>query len=291
MNEGPRYGSYCLTFARVLAGWGAVSERRWPYPRGAVIWPPVEPAGLDQIARFNRLLSHFRIRSLEDARTCLAFHGPFNFAVPITASGRSASEGVVPDPDSRMEFVENHAVLAVGYDDKTELLKFQNSWGERWGQGGYGYLPYRYFETRLLDAWFEQPMTPGRWRPEFVDQAFAERLMMFPNGLGHPSAIIDLWDMANDVRLAWCFMTLRDGYLDVEDFFVRPGLGGSSHQDRLVRLVIKFANQENLQLRLWVAHADIRSCAANFGPINDFVRATALKMRPSRCSWAAFVAY
>jgi C1A family cysteine protease len=59
-----------------------------------------------------------------------------------------------------MEFVENHAVLAVGYDDKTELLKFQNSWGERWGQGGYGYLPYRYFETRLLDAWFEQPMTP-----------------------------------------------------------------------------------------------------------------------------------
>jgi len=86
-------------------------------------------------------------------------------------------------------------------------------------------------------------------------------------------------------------MTLRDGYLDVEDFFVRPGLGGSSHQDRLIRLVIKFASQEDLHLRLWVAHADIRSCAANFGPINDFLRATALKVRQSPCLWAAFVAY
>ncbi len=194
-------------------------------------------------------------------------------------------------PRSPAEFVENHAVLAVGYDDHTELLKFRNSWGRAWGQGGYGSLPYRYFQAQLLDAWFQQPTNMGRWRPDSIDEQFVGRSMMFTNGIGLPGAVIDVWDIAGDIRLAWSFMTLRDEYLDVEDFFVRPGVGGSIHQDALIQAVLGFACEQNLPLRLWVAHADIRSCAANFGPINDFLRATALKVRQSPCTWAAYVAY
>jgi hypothetical protein len=115
--------------------------------------------------------------------------------------------------------------------------------------------------------------------------------MMFPNGLGHPSAIIDLWDMTNDVRLAWCFMTLRDGYLDVED-----SLLGRASADRATRTASSDWLSSLQTKKTFNSGCGWRTPTSDharriFGPINDFVRATALKMRPSRCSWAAFVAY
>jgi C1A family cysteine protease len=48
-----------------------------------------------------------------------------------------------------------HAVMAVGYDDKTKRLLFRNSWGAAWGRAGYGEMPYGYVESRDLsdDFW------------------------------------------------------------------------------------------------------------------------------------------
>ena len=37
-----------------------------------------------------------------------------------------------------------HAVLIVGYDDRTQLFKFKNSYGTGWGQQGYGFMPYAF---------------------------------------------------------------------------------------------------------------------------------------------------
>lgn len=53
-----------------------------------------------------------------------------------------------------------HAVLGVGYDDGKQLLKFRNSWGPSWGEQGYGYLPYAYFNSSLVaDCWTIQSVT------------------------------------------------------------------------------------------------------------------------------------
>jgi hypothetical protein len=162
--------------------------------------------------------------------------------------------------------------------------------GSGWGQNSVGYLPYEYFEAYLSDAWFYYPIKQGRWRPEQTDQPSTQRVMIFNNTLGNPSAIIDLWNWADDIRVAWCFMTYRDGYLDIEDFFVRPDFYGSPHQARLIEAVFELAAQQDLRLRLWIAHADISSRAANFKLINDFVRAASFKVVRSPYPWAAYVA-
>ena len=39
-----------------------------------------------------------------------------------------------------------HAVLIVGYDEKMNMFKFRNSYGENWGDHGYGYIPFKYLE-------------------------------------------------------------------------------------------------------------------------------------------------
>lgn len=40
----------------------------------------------------------------------------------------------------------SHAIILTGFHDGREIFEFRNSWGEDWGDGGYGYLPYAYVQ-------------------------------------------------------------------------------------------------------------------------------------------------
>ena len=290
MNEGPKYGSYCLTAVRVRAGWGVVAEHRWPFPRGHVTWPPVEPPGLDRIARFNRTLSHFRIRSIDEGKRCLAGKTLFGFSVPITRQWYTAKDGIIEMPHAPF-LDQQHAVTAVGYNDSTGLRMFINSWGREWGQSGIGYLPYEYFNRFVSDGWFTCPMNTGRWLPEIEGQEFSQRVLVVRNPLGHAGVIIDLWDVPKDIRIGWCFMTLRmdGGPLEIEDYFLKPEFYGTGHQRTLAEKVLHFAISQELPIKLWVPYADIRSRAANFRNLNDFIRTARLNLRPSPHSWAAYL--
>ena len=65
-----------------------------------------------------------------------------------------------------------HAVTVVGYENKTGAIKdsvfiFKNSWGVKWGAGGYGYATYDYFlhnlvDTALLEVGPGDPAKPSR---------------------------------------------------------------------------------------------------------------------------------
>ena len=69
-----------------------------------------------------------------------------------------------PGPGERAEW--GHAIVAVGFDDKKKIkntqynttstgaLLIRNSWGTRWGDDGYGWLPYDYVLNKLaMDFW------------------------------------------------------------------------------------------------------------------------------------------
>jgi C1A family cysteine protease len=55
--------------------------------------------------------------------------------------------------------IGGQAVVAIGYDDRRPGdyrggLLFRNSWGNAWGENGYGWLPYSYVEHQLAsDFW------------------------------------------------------------------------------------------------------------------------------------------
>src|SRR2546430_246987 len=68
---------------------------------------------------------------------------------------RSIERGVLQMPKPREGVVGGHAVLAVGYDDKTERFVVRNSWGSSWGKRGYFTMPYSYLLTDNLsdDFW------------------------------------------------------------------------------------------------------------------------------------------
>ena len=40
-------------------------------------------------------------------------------------------------------------MVIVGYDDETRFYRVRNSWGRSFGDKGYCYIPYSYFEDFL----------------------------------------------------------------------------------------------------------------------------------------------
>ena len=74
--------------------------------------------------------------------------------------------GGIPYPCKGESAQWGHAVVAIGYEDNRKIrntkcdketkgaLLIRNSWGETWGEKGYGWLPYEYVLMRLaLDFW------------------------------------------------------------------------------------------------------------------------------------------
>lgn len=61
----------------------------------------------------------------------------------------------LPDPNNPGKRY-GHVILLVGYDTKTRLFLFRNSWGPRWGMKGYGIVPEQYllrhYEARRMES-------------------------------------------------------------------------------------------------------------------------------------------
>ncbi|MBR0773237.1 hypothetical protein JQ625_00190 [Bradyrhizobium diazoefficiens] len=53
-----------------------------------------------------------------------------------------------------------HAIVAVGYDDERQLLKVMNSWGEDWGQNGFGWMSYAVAKKILMMGVVTGPRPP-----------------------------------------------------------------------------------------------------------------------------------
>ena len=161
-------GTYLRSGFGALAMFGVPPESLWPYTVNR--FDDLPPRAVDDAAEQYQALEYFRL-DLPGADVVLGMRRAIASALPV-AFGFSVypsfkDSGIIPFP-SRDERPEGgHAVYAVGYDDQLIVpgatadltcmgaFLFVNSWGASWGwEGGYGWLPYRYFtERQAEDCW------------------------------------------------------------------------------------------------------------------------------------------
>jgi C1A family cysteine protease len=132
---------------------GTCTETDWPFNPEMVFTKPYPQCYENALKEI--IISYHRIGyNLRDMKTCVCEGYPFIFGISVFENfPMQAGTGIVPPP--RGEEIGGHAMLAVGYDDSFNSFIIRNSWGEVWGNLGYGMISYSYLMDMTLagDFW------------------------------------------------------------------------------------------------------------------------------------------
>lgn len=157
-------GTYPRVAMKVLHQSGVCKEGTFPYSR--MSWPkmPAIPAEADNEAAQYKIGAYARITMLDEVKQAIVKDGPVLGGIMVCENFMNPSpDGFISMPKGRI--MGGHAICVVGYNDdmtangRTGYLEVRNSWGETWGDGGYCYIPYDFFNGKTADLgvtyWFE----------------------------------------------------------------------------------------------------------------------------------------
>jgi len=158
-----------------LKGWyyhGVLPESAWPDLDPAKA-PDIDEPSTAELAMREPLGAFYRVNAfrLDDMQSAItelhaivvsaAIHD--GWQAPVVVEHKSAGSDKVDHlaviqrrPGSHL--AGGHAFALVGYNEVGFLV--QNSWGPKWGRGGFATLPYEDWLTAAYDAWVARPGVP-----------------------------------------------------------------------------------------------------------------------------------
>jgi len=136
---------------------GVCSEDEWSYDTSKFADKPSEQCYKDAITHESIFYGSLK-QTLDQLQSCLLSGLPFVFGFAVYKSFETkevAKTGIMIMPTENDTQLGGHAVMAVGYDNKKKVFIIRNSWGSKWGDKGYFYMPYDYILDNKLcsDFW------------------------------------------------------------------------------------------------------------------------------------------
>jgi len=149
----PKSQGTCFRYAmKVISDHGIPVEQGWSYNPEKKGHPE---KWAEDIAKWYKCGTYWRIKTLEELKTLVAAKGPQVIGIIcFDEIFKPDAKGVVAMPRKRKNVRGGHAICVVGFSNEKQLIKFKNSWGTNWGQDGYGYISYAYYNAYCLDAWY-----------------------------------------------------------------------------------------------------------------------------------------
>jgi len=134
-------GAYISTSMKAIKKYGACLESMWPYKPSDVFTRPGNECYADGDTRQS--VEYARVGQGYGILAALADGFPVAFGMMLYPSfSRIAGRtGVARPPSPKEPPVGGHAMLIVGYDMEISMYIVRNSWGTKWGKGGYCYIP------------------------------------------------------------------------------------------------------------------------------------------------------
>lgn len=150
-------GADALDGLEILELYGVPDEVSWPYDvKKCNVAPPAE---CFEIAAKHKVhdIKQIDIQdgNLEPIILTITSGIPVLISIELYNSFESdevGKTGIVPLPCSGEEYLGNHEVLIVGYDDNVKVFTCVNSWGDSWGDKGFFTIPYEYLLKHLNEA-------------------------------------------------------------------------------------------------------------------------------------------
>ena len=149
--SGHSEGTTLVACAKVLVKLGVCEEDFWEYfakdKRQSL------PGAYHNALKFKVEPMWTRITNEKELKASLVKFGAIIIGVKVYNNWYKEKNGHIPDRKGWFnKLLGGHAICLVGYNDKTGEYKFKNSWGEGWGDNGYGYMSYKEMKKDLMDA-------------------------------------------------------------------------------------------------------------------------------------------
>lgn len=172
-------GANSRTIFKVLTSVGCCLEQDDAYiPSNAFVLPT--SAQVAEAANF-KFQAYHRILDVPTAKTVLTSGYTFTVGMPLFSqfeSDQAATDGLIAMPSGSA--IGGHEMHIVGADDSKQVLgqigafEAQNSWGAGWGDSGFCWIPYSYFDAVAgeWDFWMGHFGSP--WRPEARPSCYAK---------------------------------------------------------------------------------------------------------------------
>lgn len=155
-------GSTVTQAMNCLGEKGLCSEEDWPYDVEKFATKPLKKCFID--AKQHKASNFYSLYpSHENLQKALHVNQKpivFGMAVyPSFMTEEVAKTGIVPMPSEDEQIVGFHCVNLCGVDRNKKHYIVRNSWGEKWGDKGYFYLPIEYVEDVNICSDFWQLLT------------------------------------------------------------------------------------------------------------------------------------
>jgi C1A family cysteine protease len=134
-----------------LSKTGAIEESGWAYRAGEYsLDPPTSAIN----ARHFKITNYKPVKvDLATFKNLIVNRSCIVAGMTVYSSLYESKNGIYPSPKLSDQLQGGQGVCIVGFDDKTELIKFRNSWGKSWGDNGYGYIKYGDISKLITDAY------------------------------------------------------------------------------------------------------------------------------------------
>lgn len=155
-------GTYPRVAFKVLKNAGICKEGTFPYSLMKDKQPPGTTERAKDEAKEFVIGAYAKVQTLAEIKQALMRDGPVMGALMVVSNFIEPEPGgFIPMPEGFM--MGGHAVVVTGWDDNLKhtykrpfmgkttfqgFLRVRNSWGARWGDNGYCWIPYEFFNGR-----------------------------------------------------------------------------------------------------------------------------------------------
>jgi C1A family cysteine protease len=102
-------------------------------------WPSNQAKRPPTIKPIMKIKGYSKLAATTDVLTRLKAGQPVAASIQIPSEFDNPKNGVVK-LSATSKPIGGHSICIVGYNEETKLFKFANSWSEKWGDKGYGYI-------------------------------------------------------------------------------------------------------------------------------------------------------